>query len=92
MSLALRRRQGEVEISGTLIEGATPRCDAQIGASLMRMFDIDVGDATANTATRSEEYSQAANQSDPRHIGLQPKRSVRVRADKIAPEDAVRPS
>ena len=61
VSLALRRRQGEVETKGTLIEGATPRCDAQIGASLMRMFDIDVGDATANTATRSEEYSQAAN-------------------------------
>jgi hypothetical protein len=61
VSLALRRRQGEVKIKGTLLEGATPRCDAQIGARLMRVFDIDVGDATANTATRSEEYSQAAN-------------------------------
>ena len=61
MSLALRRRQGEVEISGTLSEGATPRCDTQIGAGLTRMIDIDVGDATATTATRSEEYSKAAN-------------------------------
>ena len=61
VSLALRRRQGEVEISGTLIEDATPRCDAQIGAGLTCMLDIDVGDATANTATRCEEYSKAAN-------------------------------
>ena len=61
MSLALRRRQGEVEISGTLSEGVTPRCNAQIGAGLTRMFDIDVGAATAHTATRSEEYSKAAN-------------------------------
>jgi hypothetical protein len=61
VSLALRRRQGEVEISKTLSESATSRCDAQIRAGLTRMFDIDIGDATAHNATRSEEYSEAAN-------------------------------
>ena len=62
VSLALRRRQREVEISRTLSEGASPWCDAQIGAGLTGMFDIDIGDATAHTAaTRSEEYRKAAN-------------------------------